>query len=75
MVQWVPEEEENLVFPENLKTKTTYNPVVPYDGNLFVRKHSAIRYGIAKIIPVESIMTFLQQNKSYINEKGFYIYE
>lgn len=75
MVQWVPEEEESLVYPENLKTKTTYNPVVPYEGNLYVRKHSSIRYGIAKIIPVESIMSFLQQNKTYINEKGFYIFE
>jgi hypothetical protein len=75
MVQWVPEEEENLVYPENSKTKTSYNPVVPYKGNLFVRQHSSIRYGIAKIIPVESILTFLQQNKSYINEKGFYIFE
>ncbi|MEO8231137.1 MAG: serine protease [Ignavibacteriota bacterium] len=75
MVQWVPEEEENLIYPENSKSKTTYNPVVPYEGNLYVRKHSSIRYGIAKVIPVESIMTFLQQNKSYFNKKGFYIFE
>jgi hypothetical protein len=75
MVQWVPEEEESLIYPENLKTKSSYNPVVPYDGNLYVRKHSSIRYGIAKIIPVESIMTFLLKNKSYLNESGFYIFE
>jgi len=75
MVQWVPEEEESLIYPENLKTKSTYNPVVPYEGNFYVRKHSAIRYGIAKIIPVENIMAFLHKNKSYINEKGFYVFE
>ena len=75
MVQWVPEEEESLIYPENLKSKTSYNPVVPYEGNLYVRKHSSIRYGIAKIIPVESIMIFLNQNKSYLNKKGFYIFE
>ena len=40
MVQWVPEEDESLLYPENLKTKTSYNPVVPYKGNLYVRKHS-----------------------------------
>ena len=74
MVQWVPEEEENLIYPENLKTKSTYNPVVPYEGDLYVRKHSAIRYGIAKIIPVESILTFLLKNKSYLNQQGFYIF-
>lgn len=74
MVQWVPEEDENLLYPENLKTNSAYNPVVPYEGNLYVRKHSSIRYGIAKVIPVESILTFLIQNKSYLNEQGFYIF-
>lgn len=75
MVQWVPEEEESLIYPENLKTKSSYNPVVPYEGNLYVRKHSSIRYGIAKVIPVERIMTFLLENKSYLNQQGFYIFE
>ena len=74
MVQWVPEEEENLIYPENIKTKSAYNPVVPYEGNIYVRKHSAIRYGIAKIIPVESIITFLLKNKFYLNQQGFYIF-
>ena len=74
MVQWVPEEEESLIYPENPKTKSSYNPVVPYEGNLYVRKHSSIRYGIAKVIPVESIMTFLIKNKSYLNHQGFYIF-
>jgi len=75
MVQWVPEEEESLIYPENPKTKSKYNPVVPYEGNLYVRKHSSIRYGIAKIIPVENIMTFLLENKSYLNKQGFYIFQ
>ena len=75
MVQWVPEEEESLIYPENLKTNSSYNPVVPYQGNLYVRKHSSIRYGIAKVIPVESIVTFLNENKEYLNQKGYYIFD
>ncbi len=75
MVQWVPEEDENLIYPEDLKSKTSYNPVVPYTGNLYVRKHSSIKYGIAKIIPVESIWGFILQNKDYLNKKGYYIFE
>ncbi len=75
MVQWVPEEDENLIYPEDLKNKSSYNPVVPYTGNLFVRKHSSIKYGIAKIIPVESIMAFILKNKDYLNRKGYYIFE
>ena len=74
MVQWVPEEEENLVYPENKKDKTIYNPVVPYTGDLFVRKHSSIKYGIAKIIPIETINNFLDENRAYLNEQGFFIF-
>jgi hypothetical protein len=74
LVQWVPEEEESLIYPEIPKSKSSYNPILPYEGNLYVRKHSTIRYGIAKVIPVESIMTFVLKNKSYLNQQGFYIF-
>ena len=75
IVQWVPEEDESILYPESLKNNLSYNPVVPYTGNMFVRKHSSIRYGIAKVIPVETISDFLTKNKSSLNEKGFYIFE
>ena len=75
IVQWVPEEDESMVYPENLKTKTSYNPVVPYTGNLYVRKHNSIRYGIARVIPVETISDFLSTNKSLLAKKGFYIFQ
>jgi len=74
IVQWVPEEDENLIYPEELKNKSNYNSLVPYKGDLYVRKHSSIKYGITKIIPVESIMAFLLQNKSILNDSGFYIF-
>ena len=72
MVQWVPEEYENLVYPENTNAKTVYNPVVPYTGDLFVRKHTSIRYGIVKVIPVESISNFIIENKEKLDKQGFY---
>lgn len=75
LVQWVPEEDENLIYPEDLRNKSSYNPVVPYKGNLFVRKHSSIKYGIAKIIPVESVIAFILKNRDYLNKKGYYIFE
>lgn len=75
MVQWVPEEEENLIFPAKSKEKAIYNPVVPYKGDIFVRKYSSIKYGIAKIIPVETLISFLIENKSYLDEKGFFIFQ
>ena len=75
IVQWVPEEEESMLYPESLKNNLSYNPVVPYTGNMFVRKHSSIRYGIARVIPVETISDFLSTNKSLLAKKGFYIFQ
>lgn len=75
IVQWVPEEEESLVYPQLLKNHSSYNPVVPYKGDLFVKKHKSIRYGIAKVIPVENILKFIFLNKAELNKKGFHIFE
>jgi hypothetical protein len=74
IVQWVPEEDVSMLYPENLKSNLSYNPVVPYTGDIYVRKNSSIRYGIAKVIPVETIFDFLIKNRSFLNENGFYIF-
>ena len=75
IVQWVPEEEESLLYPQTIKTNSAYNPVIPYDGDIFVRKHKSIRYGITKVIPVENIRKFILSNKTALNNKGFYVFE
>jgi hypothetical protein len=74
LVQWVPEDTENMIVPEALKNNASYNPVVPYKGDVFVRKHSTIKYGIAKIIPVETVLNFINQNKAYLIQQGYYIF-
>lgn len=71
MVQWVPEEYENLVYPENTSSKVSYNPVVPYNGGLFIRKHTSIRYGIVKVIPIDIISKFINQNSEKLSKQGF----
>jgi hypothetical protein len=75
MVQWVPEEDEYMLYPEKLKNNLSYNPIVPYKSDLYVRKHRSIRYGIARIIPVETISDFLSTNKNLLTKKGFYIFQ
>ena len=75
IVQWVPEEEINILIPKKLKNNETYNPIVPYKGELFVKRNSSIRYGIANIISIEAVVDFLGKNKLILNEKKFYFDE
>jgi len=59
IVQWVPEEESNILIPKRLKNNEPYNPIVPYRGEEFVKRYSSIRYGIANIISIETVIDFL----------------
>ena len=73
IVQWVPEEESNILIPKILKNNEAYNPIVPYKGEQFVKRYSSIRYGIANIISIETVIGFLKDNRELLNEKKFYI--
>lgn len=73
MVQWVPEEEEFLLAPQKLNPGKTYNPLVPYKGDIFAKTHKSIKYGITKVIPVESIIAFLQKNRLMLKSEGYEI--
>jgi Trypsin-like peptidase domain len=73
MIQWVPEEEENIMIPKPLKNNERYNPIVPYQGEEYVKRFSTIRYGIARVISAEKISSFLKENSSTLNKKKYYL--
>lgn len=73
MIQWVPEEENNILIPKKLNDNESYNPIVPYEGEEYVQRFSSIRYGIARVISSEAILEFLRQNKEILYGKKYYL--
>jgi hypothetical protein len=73
IVQWVPKEKEYYLGPLRRKNNQPYNSLVPYEGESYVKRHSNIKYGIAKIIAIESIIEFLENNKSALFGRGYYL--
>ncbi|NWG28592.1 MAG: trypsin-like peptidase domain-containing protein [Ignavibacteriaceae bacterium] len=73
MIQWVPEEEENILVPKPLKNNERYNQIVPYKGEEYVKRFSSIRYGIARVISAERISSFIKDNSSILNQKKYYL--
>lgn len=73
LVQWVPKDDENMIVPAPRKHNEPSNIMIPYHGDLYVKKHTNIRYGIAKIIAIESILKFLQNNKLKLYDLGYYL--
>lgn len=73
IVQWVPREDEYYLGPLRRKNNQPYNSLVPYKGDTYVKRHSNIKYGIVKIISIESIIEFLENNKSALFDRGYYL--
>ncbi len=72
IIEWVPEENENILEPAPLEESIKYNPLVPYKGDIFVKQQKLLRYGITKVIPMESIEDFLIKNKDFFIHNGYY---
>lgn len=72
IIEWVPEESDNVLTPAPLPETLKYNPLVPYNGEQYVKQEKVLKYGIAKVISIETIIDFLEKNKDYFLSEGYY---
>ena len=72
IVQWVPEEKRDLLTPQRRKNNNPYSNLIPYKGDVYVHRYSEIKYGIAKVISIERVKSFLSKNKEQLEEKGYF---
>lgn len=72
IINWVPEDNVNTLQPAPLEDPYKYNPLVPYKGDNYVKEEKFLKYGMAKVISIESIVDFLKRNKNIFIDKGYY---
>jgi len=48
-----------------------YDPLEPYRGDMFVEQKTEIREGIAVAIPAETILSFIQENRHRLAQRGY----
>ncbi|MGA7837581.1 MAG: serine protease [Ignavibacteriaceae bacterium] len=71
IIRAVPEEIHYVLQPEKLQNNIQYSSVVPYNGNAYAVEKEDLKYGIAKVIPMELITEFLEKNASLLEQKGY----
>ena len=71
IIRAIPEETEYVLQPERLKNNIQYSPVVPYRGDAYAIQKEDLKYGIAKVIPIEIIEGFLKDNKEKLSDLGY----
>jgi hypothetical protein len=73
IIQWVPGEDENVLVPEKLESNESYNSIIPYKGEEYVKRILSIRYGIASVISIETVKEFITSNKDNLYSKKYYL--
>lgn len=73
LVQWVPNDEENIIVPSPRKNNEPTNIMIPYNGELYIKKQTSLKYGIARIISIELILKFLENNAANLKQEGYYL--
>lgn len=70
IVTSVPAEYEFYLKP-NEDGGMEYNPKIPYTDNIYVEKRMDIKYGIAKITSIETILSYLKSNGEKLQRMGY----
>ncbi|MGA8265950.1 MAG: serine protease [Ignavibacteriaceae bacterium] len=71
IIRSIPEESEYVLEPEKLKGNINYSSVVPYKGDVYAIEKEDLKYGIAKVIPIDVIEEFLNANKEKLSDLGY----
>lgn len=50
----------------------SFNPNIPYEGRIYVKRDYKYKYGVSRIIPVNSVAEFIKNNKGVLIERGFF---
>ena len=73
IVQWITDENQNVLEPAPLEGSFKYNPLVPYKGDSYAKQLQLLRYGITKVISAETIKDFLSESEGNLKKKGFFL--
>jgi Trypsin-like peptidase domain len=71
IIRSVPEDIEYVLEPEKLLNNVQYNPVVPYRGDVYAIQKEDLKYGIAKVIPIEMVEKFLNESDKKLSNLGY----
>lgn len=73
LVRSVPAENEFVLKPLLKNPDVELNPQLPYKGDFTVEKRQTIKFGITKVIGIETIQEFFREYRELLETKGFYI--
>jgi len=62
IVRSVPAEIDYILRPAQQKEMNSFNPTLPYKGEVYIDQQKTMKYGVTRVIPVEVIEDFINKN-------------
>jgi hypothetical protein len=75
IIRSVPADYSFTLRPMTKEQDLDFNPMIPYTGEAFVDKEQVIKPGITKVIGIELVKEFIQQQKEVLNSQGYFFEE
>lgn len=62
LVRSIPADSEFVLRPAQQSGNKSFNPALPYKGEVFVDQQKTMKYGVTRVIPIEIIAEFIELN-------------
>ena len=66
-------EKKQYLAPKRMEEQSEYGVKLPYTDDAYIKTHEEIYYGVTHAISIETIMEFLEKNKSELRIKGYFL--
>ncbi|MBN1638871.1 MAG: trypsin-like peptidase domain-containing protein [Ignavibacteriales bacterium] len=73
LVKSVPAFYEYYLKPVPGDERINFNPLIPYEGNIYIDKRINITFGITKVISIEVVRDYIKDNFDILKKKGYYL--
>ncbi len=70
LVKSVPAEIEYVLQPSDKNVQKGINPIIPYEGDIYVEMKKSLRQGVTKVVPIESIVEYLKRNQKILEKNN-----
>ncbi len=73
IISSVPADKRFVLTPTNPSRDINFISGTKYNGDMTIERISGIKYGIGKIVSVEKVRKFLEENKTTLKNQGYFI--
>jgi hypothetical protein len=71
MVKMVSARSSYILTPRRDDSAVEYDPTVPYNGEIFVERHTDIEYGVTQAVSIEAILEFIKEKQAALVARGY----